>query len=119
MVTFQSNKIDFHGDEPFWISAEIFDVLHKVSTEFVATFEDTENHNIIVSNVLHNIFGQSLCPGAKKIKDKITLDADSLSSWYAFHGVTKKHYGEYIAWLTVCLSVLTWLGLDQVHSRPI
>lgn len=66
VVTFQSNKIDFHGDEPFWISAEIFNVLHKVSTELVATFEDTENHNIIVSNVLHNIFGQSFCPGAKK-----------------------------------------------------
>lgn len=94
VVTFQSNKIDFHGDEPFWISAEIFNVLHKVSTELVATFEDTENHNIIVSNVLHNIFGQSFCPGAKKIKDKITLDADSLSSWYASHVVTKKHYGD-------------------------
>lgn len=83
MVTFQSNKIDFHGDEPFWISAKIFNVLHKISTELVATFEDTENHNIIVSNVLHNIFGQSFSPGQKKNKDKVTLDADALSSWYA------------------------------------
>lgn len=69
VVTFQSNKIDFHGDESFWISAEIFDVLHKVSTELVATFENTENHNIIVSNVLHNILSQSFCPGAKKKKE--------------------------------------------------
>lgn len=84
VVTFQSNKIDFHGDEPFWISAEIFNVLHKVSTELVATFEDTENHNIIVSNVLHNIFGQSFCPGAKKIKDKIILDADFLKFMVCF-----------------------------------
>lgn len=69
VVTFQSNKIDFHGDESFWISAEIFDMLHKVSTELVATFENTENHNIIVSNVLHNILSQSFCPGAKKKKE--------------------------------------------------
>lgn len=59
-------------------------MLHKVSTELVATFEDTENHNIIVSNVLHNIFGQSFCPGAKKIKDKIILDADFLKFMVCF-----------------------------------
>lgn len=83
MVTFQSNKIDFHGDEPFWISAEIFNVLHKVSTELVATFEYTENHNIVVSNVLHNIFSQSFCPETKKNKDKITSDVGTLSLRYA------------------------------------
>jgi len=70
VVTFQPNKINFHGDEPFRISAEIFNMLHKVSTELVATFEDTQNHNIIVSNVLHNIFGQSFRPGAKKSRIK-------------------------------------------------
>lgn len=95
MVTFQSNKINFHGDEPFWISAKIFNVFHKISTELVATFEDTENHNIIVSNVLHNIFCQSFCPGKtkkKKKRDKITVDADTLSY---------KLYGEYKAWLAL------------------
>lgn len=68
-VTFQSDKVNFHGDELFWISTEILNMFHKVSTEFIATFKYTENHNVIVSNILHDIFGQTFYPKAK-IKDK-------------------------------------------------
>lgn len=87
-VTFQSDEVNFHGDELFWISTEILNMFHKVSTEFVATFKYTENHNVIVSNVLHDIFGQTFYPKAK-IKDKCMLKAWGFSNTNIFYVVQR------------------------------
>lgn len=61
-VAFEADKVDSHWDGSVGVAAQSFNPLHQVGTELVASFQNTQHHNLAVSQVIHDVSGQTFRP---------------------------------------------------------
>lgn len=64
-VALQADEVHPHEERLARVAAQDFDALHEVGAELITPLQDTQNHNIAVSKVTHDVSGQPLCPATK------------------------------------------------------
>lgn len=71
-VAFEPNEVDPHGDCAVGVAAKCFDPVHQVGTELVASFQHAQHHDVMVPQVIHDVSGQTFCPG-NNMRSKLFL----------------------------------------------
>lgn len=61
-VALESDEVNPHGDGVVGVATESFDPIHQVGTELVASFQHTQHHYVMVSQVIHDISSETFCP---------------------------------------------------------
>ncbi len=62
-VALEANEVHCHWDGAVTVPVQGLDVVQQVCEELVTPFEHTEGHDVVPSHFLHDLSGQSLCPG--------------------------------------------------------
>ena len=62
-VALQADEVHCHWDGAVTVPVQGLDVVQQVCKELVAPFEHAEGHDMVFPHFLHNLSGQSLCPG--------------------------------------------------------
>ena len=62
-VALEADEVHCHWDGAVAVPVQGLDVVQQVCKELVAPFEDAEGHDVVPPHFLHNLSGQSLCPG--------------------------------------------------------
>lgn len=71
-VAFEPNEVDPHGDCAVGVAAKCFNPVHQVGTELVASFQHAQHHDVMVPQVIHDVSGQTFCPG-NNMRSKLLL----------------------------------------------
>lgn len=61
-VAFEAYEVDPHGDCSAGVAAQSFNPVHQVGAELVASLQNTQHHDVVVPQVIHDVSGQAFCP---------------------------------------------------------
>lgn len=65
-VALEPDEVDPHEDGVLRAAAKGLDLVHKVGAELVAPFQDAQNHDVVVAQVVHDVPSETLRPGNRK-----------------------------------------------------
>lgn len=60
------DEVDPHGDAALRVAAESLDLVHQVGTELVSPFQHTQNYDVVLPQVVHDVSGKTLRPGERE-----------------------------------------------------
>ncbi len=75
-VALEPDEVHPHGKGLAGVSAQDFDAVHQVSAELITSLQHTQHHDVMIAKIIHDISGQSLCPG--KSHDIVHFDPNSV-----------------------------------------
>ncbi len=62
-VALEPDEVHPHGKGLVGVSAQDFDTVHQVSAELITSLQHTQHHDVMITEIIHDISGQSLYPG--------------------------------------------------------
>lgn len=64
----EPDEVDPHGDAALRVAAESLDLVHQIGTELVSPFQHTQNYDVVLPQVVHDVSGKTLRPGDRARK---------------------------------------------------
>lgn len=61
-VAFEAYEVDPHEDCSAGVAAQSFNPVHQVGAELVASLQNTQHHDVVVPQVIHDVSGQTFRP---------------------------------------------------------